>query len=104
MSLRSRAPDIVADANVFIAICAKEAKTYPVALAQMRLLVQAGCAIYAPGVMFAETLYILCRKLENGIMTPVQHSHAIQRFRHGVRGVLPPPHGDASLAIRAEEI
>jgi predicted nucleic acid-binding protein len=104
MSLKSSAPDSVVDANVFIAICAKEAKTYSVALAEMGLRVQAGCAIYAPGVLIVETLYILCRKLENGVMGPAQHRRAIQRLRHGVRGILPPPQGDASLAIRAEEI
>jgi predicted nucleic acid-binding protein len=104
MSLKSRGPDSVVDANVFIAICAKEAKTYPVALAEMRLRVKAGCAIYAPGVLIAETLYILCRKLENGVMSPAQHRRAIQRLRHGVRGILPPPRGDTALALRAEEI
>jgi predicted nucleic acid-binding protein len=95
---------VVIDANVSIAISAKEIDTYPVALAQMRQYVHTGSLIYAPGVLIAESLYILCRKLQNSILTAAQHRRAVQRLRRITSGIMPPPNGDASLVERAEQI
>lgn len=95
---------VVIDANVLIAICAKEANTYPVALAPMRRYVQNGSIVYAPGVIAAEALFALCRKLTNGVLTTQQHRRAVQRLRIGLAGIRPPPNGEASLVQRAEQI
>jgi predicted nucleic acid-binding protein len=100
----SSPPAVVVDANVLIAICAKEASTYTAALAQMRQYALDGCLVYAPGVVVAEALYALCRKLQNGIVTPTQHGRAIHRLLVGVAGILPPPSGDLALTHRAEQI
>jgi predicted nucleic acid-binding protein len=100
----SSPPAFVADANVWIAICAKESKTFAVALAQMRQYALDSCPVYAPGVMVAEALYALCRKLQSGIITPAQHGRAIHRLRMVTAAILPPPCGDLSLTYRAEEI
>jgi predicted nucleic acid-binding protein len=95
---------VVIDANVLIAICARETGTYPVASAQMRLYETAGSTLYAPGVLIAETLFGLCRQLQNGIMTAVQHRQTISRLIAGMQSIHPPPTGDASLVLRAEQI
>lgn len=92
------------DANVLIALCSREAGTYPVALAQMRNYVRGSYVAYGPGVLVAETLYILCRKLQSGVLTAEQHARAIQHLRVRMRGILPPPGGDGLLTWRAEQI
>jgi predicted nucleic acid-binding protein len=100
----SSPPAVVIDANVLIALCAREPDTYPVALAQMRQYVQDGCVAYATGVLVAEALYGLCRKLQSGAMTPAEHQRAILHLCVRMRGIRPPPIGDAALTARAEQI
>src|SRR4051794_22821472 len=93
----SKPPAVVIDANVVIAICAKEAGTYLAALAQMRQYVQDGWEVYAPGVMVAEALFGLCRQQQNGIVSSSQHQRAIQRLLISLTAIQPPPNGDAAL-------
>jgi predicted nucleic acid-binding protein len=100
----SRPPAVVIDANVVIAVCAKEAGTYLNALAQMRQYVQDGWEVYAPGVMVAEALFGLCRQQQNGIVSSSQHQRAIQRLLISLTAIQPPPKGDAALVERAEQI
>jgi hypothetical protein len=54
--------------------------------------------------MVAEALYGLCRKLQSGILTPLQHGRTVQRLLVGTAGILPPPSGDLALIERAEQI
>jgi hypothetical protein len=75
-----------------------------VALAQMRQYVQDGCVAYGPGVLAAESLFGLCRKVQTGLMTPAEHQRAILHFQVRMRGIRPPPAGDAALIARAEQI
>jgi len=103
MSQRSNL-GVVIDASVVIPLCSREAQTYAVALAQMRLYQSSGAVAYGPGVLVAEALFGLCRKLANGVLTPEQHGRAIRHLQVRMRGILPPPNGDASLTARAEEI
>jgi predicted nucleic acid-binding protein len=104
MSPASSPRAVVVDASVLIAVAAKEVGSYPVALAQMKRYQQDGWVAYSPSVMISESLYALCRKLETGVLTGAQHARAIRRLRLTLRAILPPPHGDASLTIRAEEV
>lgn len=97
-------PAVVMDASVLIVLCAKEAGNYPLAITEIRQYVQNGFVAYAPGVIGAESLHVLCLKLQNGFLTPLEHKRSIQRLQIRMRGILPPPGGDSSLLIRAEEI
>lgn len=103
MSLRSSLAVII-DASVLISLCSREALTYPVALAQMRLYESVGAVAYAPGAVLAEALFGLCRKLANGLLTSEQHTRAVRHLMVRMRGIMPPPSGDASLTWRAEQI
>ncbi len=97
-------PAAVIDASVMTALCAKEPETYSVALAQMRSYVQEGRQAFGPGVLFAETLFGLCRKLASGLLTPDQHVLAVRHLVVRARGIRPPPNGDGGLVERAEQI
>ena len=55
---------VVIDANVAIAISSKEADREPKAKAELLRYSTAGHLFYAPGAIVAETLYILCGKLQ----------------------------------------
>jgi predicted nucleic acid-binding protein len=95
---------LVVDANVSIAICAREADKHTKVDTALAHYLSLGYALYAPGAVVTETLYILCRKVQDGLLTPDHHRKAIERFITLMQIVLPPPGGDASLIRRAEEI
>jgi predicted nucleic acid-binding protein len=95
---------IVIDANVVIALCAKEADKIVNAEAKMKEYAGQGCSFYAPGVIIAECLYVFCRKLLDGVLTPSEHANAVFGLISLMATVNPPPTGDKSLIKRAEEI
>jgi predicted nucleic acid-binding protein len=100
----SNPPSLVIDSNVLIALCAREADKYAVADAELTRLAQAGYQFFAPGVLIAECLFVLCKKLQDGSLSPADHTSAIANFCTYVGMVLPPPHGDRTLVARAEQI
>ena len=100
----SRSEAVVVDANIAIAMCAKEDKKEAVAAAEIARYSSRGCDFYAPGVIVTETLYILCQQLQSGLLTPAEHAQAVGDFDILMSRVLPPPRGDASLIKRAEEL
>lgn len=69
---------VVVDANVLIAICAREQDKLHKALAALGNYAAKGWRLYALNVLLAETLYILCGKLQAGSLTQTEHSTAIQ--------------------------
>jgi len=95
---------VVIDANVVIAICAKEADKLPAAEAQLRLYAGKGCQFFAPGVIVAECLFVFCRKLNDGVLSPADHGKALNNFITLMQSIHPPPSGDKSLIPRAEQI
>lgn len=95
---------VIVDANVLIGICANEQDKVARATAAMRDYAAKGWSIYAPGVIVAECLFALCGKVQNGLLTPVEHEQAINSLITYLSGFLPPPGGDAALTMRAEEI
>lgn len=98
-------PDfVVPDANVLIALCAKETDKFAVADAQMQKYAAVGCMFNAPGVLVAEVLYILCGKLMRSVLSSAEHSIAVQTLQAQMQSILPPPGGDAALVTRAEQI
>ncbi len=58
----------------------------------------------APGVIVAETLYVLCGKKTSGSLSLPDYATAVATFDRIMASVLPPPNGDASLIRRAEQI
>ena len=104
MTVSSSPAFVVTDANVMIALCAQEADKYSVAKSIIEQYANNGAVFYAPGVIVAETLFALCRRLADGLLTPAEHAQAVQSFRVRMQAVLPPPQGDAILISRAEQI
>ena len=63
----SYSPDaVVIDANVLIGICAKEINKVLEATALINEYSASGSLFYAPSVIAAEVLYILCNKRQSG--------------------------------------
>jgi predicted nucleic acid-binding protein len=84
---------VVIDGSVAIAICAKEAGREPKASAELLRYSTAGYAFYAPGTIVAETLYVLCGKLQQGHLTAATHAQAVTDFQTLMTHILPPPSG-----------
>lgn len=95
---------VVVDASVMIAICAKEHDKQVTAKEALEDYVAKGWAFYAPGVIVAEVMYILCLKLQDGLLTPALYEKAVENFHNQAINFLPPPSGEASLIKRAKEI
>ena len=70
----------------------------------MNEYVAKGCTFYAPAVIVAECLFVLCRKLKIGMLTATEHKNAVLSLISMMAAIHPPPVGDKSLIKRAEEI
>lgn len=95
---------IVVDANVAVAIASKEADTELPANSEMNACIARGCMFFAPGVLVSETLYVLCKKFESGILSAPNHAQAVQDFRMILSFIQPPPDDEVSLVLRAEQL
>jgi predicted nucleic acid-binding protein len=95
---------VVIDASVAAAICSKEALFEPVALAALSHYETDGYLFYSPGVIAAEVLYVLCRKLQDGFLDAVSYGESLVDLTSLLRSTLSMPYGDASLIQRAAAI
>ena len=95
---------VVIDASVMIAICAKEQDKQVTAKDALDDYVARGWLFYAPGVIVAEVMYVLCLKLQDGSLTFALYEKAVENFHDQAITFLPPPSGEASLIKRAKEI
>jgi predicted nucleic acid-binding protein len=95
---------VVVDANVAIAICAKEADKLTNAETKIAEYAKNGVQFFAPGVIVGECLYVFCKKLRDGVLTTAEHANAIQAFITLMASIQPPPCGDKGLIKRAEEM
>lgn len=95
---------LVLDATVAIAISSKEAGRDTLATAEITQYVSDDYQLFAPGVLVAETLYVLCGKLKSGSLSPADYAAAVAAFDRLMASVLPPLNGDARLIRRAERI
>ena len=86
---------VVIDASVLIAICSKEAGRHIKAEDRLKHYGQQGWHLYAPGVIVAETLYVLCGKYQNGLLTSSEHTIAIQTFQIYMGTINMAPSGEA---------
>jgi len=102
----SKAPrdTVVVDANVVIAICSKEAITYPKAEHAFRSYARRAWDFCAPNIVVAEVLYVLCRKVADGVLTNGEHDLCVKAFEEIMTNVITPGGGDSTLISRAVEI
>ena len=91
---------VVLDANVLIAICARENDKLRQAEAVINDYAAQGVIFYVPGVLVAEVLYVLCLKLQEGLLSSTTYQESIENFQDQMMGISPPPRGDNSLIAR----
>lgn len=94
---------VVIDANILVAICAKEPGE-PTAKAALADYTAKNWAFYAPGAILTEVLFILCRKLQSGEIDAAKHQKAVKEFNDYMSAILPSPQGDSGFILRNEEI
>jgi predicted nucleic acid-binding protein len=94
---------VVIDANILVAICAKEPgeSTAKAALADYATK---NWVFYAPGAILTEVLFILCCKLQNGEIDAAKHQKAVEDFNDYMSAIAPSPQGDIRFILRNEEI
>jgi predicted nucleic acid-binding protein len=97
-------PSLTLDSSVLIAICAKESDKYAVAHQELTRYANAGYRFFAPGVVIAEALFVLCRKLNDAVLSEADHTAAVSDLITLLGAIEPPPNGDWSLVARAEQI
>ena len=102
LTIRSGA--LIIDANVAIAVCAKENQKHSQAQTELQNYSGQGYLWYAPGVIVSETLHGFCRKEQERLITPQEYAQAVNDFQVFMQSVSPPPNGDASLILRADQI
>jgi predicted nucleic acid-binding protein len=91
----------IPDANIFIALCAKEPKQSKAEKA-LKDYADDGWDFYAPNIIVAEVLYILCQKNQAGTLTNIAYKEAIENFQDQMKAVR--TISDADLIERAFEI
>jgi len=95
---------VVTDANILIAICSKEQQTYQIAKDAFDEYARQGAEFFAPNVIVAEVLFVLCRKLDAKILTEAEHEKAVGFFQDYLTIISLSPDGEAALIKRSEEI
>jgi predicted nucleic acid-binding protein len=83
-----------------ISICTKE-PTYNIAKTAISEYASNNWEFHAPNVIVPEFLYILCQKLQNGLLTEAEYRNAIQSFKNQMAATITPTGGDISLIDRA---
>ena len=94
---------VVIDANIPLAIVASEPGE-PIASAAITRYAGLNYEFFAPGAILAETLYVLCGKLQDGHLTPTEHTQAIQDLDAFMQMVKSPVNGESALTLRAEAL
>lgn len=95
---------VVPDANVLIALCARENDKLRTAETALDDYTNQGYEFFAPSVLVAEVIFVLCQKLADGSLTKLQYEKAIKAFEYYLNFISLSPNGEASLLKRAVEI
>ncbi len=95
---------VVPDANVLIALCAKETDKLQTAETAFEDYTNQGYEFFAPSVLVAEVIFVLCQKLAGGLLSQLEYDEAIDIFADYLKGTTLTPNGEASLLKRAVEI
>lgn len=91
----------IPDANIPIALCAKEPKQSKAEKA-LKDYADDGWEFYAPNIIVAEVLYVLCQKHRAGTLTDKAYKEAVENFQDQMKAVK--TISDADLIKRAFEI
>ncbi len=102
--LTSNSGAVVVDANAAIALAAREVAKEAQARAALAYYSSNGYLLFAPGVIISETLFALCGQEQRQLLSPLEYTQAVADFRAFMVGVLPPPNGEVSLILRADQI
>lgn len=92
---------VIPDANILIALCAKEPKQTTAEKA-LETYANDGWDFYAPNIIVAEVLYVLCQKHQAGTLTGKAYEEAIENFQDQMKAIK--TISDADLIKRAFEI
>lgn len=95
---------VVLDANVLIALCARETNKLKTAETAFDDYTNKGYLFFAPNVLVAEVIYILCQKFTSGSLTLLEYEKAVKAFDYYLSSIVFAPNGEASLLNRAIEI
>lgn len=95
---------VVPDANVLIALCARENDKLQTAQTAVDDYTNQGYEFFAPSVLVAEVIFVLCQKLADGALTQPKYEKAIKAFEYYLNFISLSPNGEASLLKRAIEI
>ena len=69
---------VVPDANVLIALCAREKDKLKTAETAFDDYIAKGYDFFAPSILVAEVIYVLCQKLSDGSLTQPEYEKAIK--------------------------
>jgi predicted nucleic acid-binding protein len=92
---------VILDANILIALCAKEPKQATAEKA-LKNYANDGWEFYAPNIIVAEVLFILCQKHQGGTLTNKAYEEAIDNLQDQMKAITTV--SDATLIKRAFEI
>ena len=95
---------VVPDANILIALCSKENLTFQSAEKAFEAYSENGWEFFAPNIIVAEVIYVLCQKLSQGVLNDTEYKQAVEIFENQMTAISQPENGDASLIKRAVEI
>lgn len=95
---------VVVDANVLIALCTKEKLTFQTAQTAFTNYVKNGWEFFAPNIIVAEVLYVLCEKHSQSLLTDLEHGEAVEFLKDYMSAFNPPENGEHFLIERAVEI
>ena len=95
---------VVSDANVLIALCAREADKIQTAENAFKDYINQGYEFFAPSVLVAEVIFVLCNKLMDGSLSQAEYEKSIKAFKYYLGFISLSPNGEAALLDRAVEI
>ena len=85
-------------------LCAKEIDKIQTAESAFKNYTKQDSEFFAPSVLVAEVIFVLCQKLADGSLTQIEYDEAIDIFGDYLKGIELSPNGEASLLKRAVEI
>ena len=91
----------IPDANILIALCAKDPKQSK-AEKGLKDYANDGWEFYATNIIVAEVLYILCQKYKGGTLTDKAYQEAVENFQDQMKAIV--TISDTDLIKRAFEI
>lgn len=92
---------LIIDANLLISVCSKE-PTAAIVQNELENYAKNDWEFFAPNIIVAEVLFILCQKLQNGLLTQKSYDESIENFQDQMKIIETP--NDAQFIKRAKEI